>query len=342
MSANFQRLPITPLVQPHGFAPQGLSLFVATGDISEPPRLQVVCQRTAGSKGPDATGHAILHGPSLGLFQLKGDRLYGPIGVLFGCFGPKIDGDSLFTWWFNHLPGPSIATQRRPFVWASSRVVLMPCAQVFSRPSSADQADFLQLEHHLFGQVYCLLAKYYKWLCIIYVVQESFCLGWFKGREEKRRYPFQKFLFGDKPRCSSQSKPCAPKARKAPQEVLKMELGSWFSLTHLTILRAPPTSGIFSWHLGLRGTLLQFSLCVSACLGFVVLFLVRSVVCVCVFCCFCMCPSLEFAEVIGFSEILGRWLFCGSKHGSLPAQTCFGLNHFPFARTVEFAHDTKV
>ena len=29
------------------------------------------------------------------------------IGVLLGCFGRKIVGDSWFTWWFNHLPGPS-------------------------------------------------------------------------------------------------------------------------------------------------------------------------------------------------------------------------------------------
>ena len=28
------------------------------------------------------------------------------IGVLFGCFGKRIDGDSWFTRWFTHLPGP--------------------------------------------------------------------------------------------------------------------------------------------------------------------------------------------------------------------------------------------
>ena len=37
-------------------------------------------------------------------------------GVLFGCFGRKIDGDSWFTWWFNHLPGPSISPKRTPKV----------------------------------------------------------------------------------------------------------------------------------------------------------------------------------------------------------------------------------
>ena len=28
--------------------------------------------------------------------------------LFFGCFGRKIDGDSWFTWWFNHLPGKPI------------------------------------------------------------------------------------------------------------------------------------------------------------------------------------------------------------------------------------------
>ena len=27
----------------------------------------------------------------------------GSIGVLFVCFARKVDGDSWFTWWFNHL-----------------------------------------------------------------------------------------------------------------------------------------------------------------------------------------------------------------------------------------------
>ena len=27
----------------------------------------------------------------------------GRVGVLFGGFGQKIEGDSWFTWWFNHL-----------------------------------------------------------------------------------------------------------------------------------------------------------------------------------------------------------------------------------------------
>ena len=31
----------------------------------------------------------------------------GTIGVLFGCFARKIDGEPWSTWWFNHLPGPS-------------------------------------------------------------------------------------------------------------------------------------------------------------------------------------------------------------------------------------------
>ena len=37
------------------------------------------------------------------------------IGVLFGCFGRTIDGDSWFTWWFNH-PGPSISPKRTPII----------------------------------------------------------------------------------------------------------------------------------------------------------------------------------------------------------------------------------
>ena len=32
----------------------------------------------------------------------------GCIGVLFGCFGRKLDGFGLITWWFNHLPGKPI------------------------------------------------------------------------------------------------------------------------------------------------------------------------------------------------------------------------------------------
>ena len=36
------------------------------------------------------------------------------IGVLLGCFGRKIDRDSWFTWWFNHLPGPTICPKRSP------------------------------------------------------------------------------------------------------------------------------------------------------------------------------------------------------------------------------------
>ena len=34
------------------------------------------------------------------------------IGVRFGCFARKIDGDSWFTWWFHHLPGPSSSPRR--------------------------------------------------------------------------------------------------------------------------------------------------------------------------------------------------------------------------------------
>ena len=44
------------------------------------------------------------------------ERLASPdrLGVLFGCFARKIDGDSWFTWWFHHLPGSSISPKRTP------------------------------------------------------------------------------------------------------------------------------------------------------------------------------------------------------------------------------------
>ena len=41
------------------------------------------------------------------------------IGVLFGCFGRQIDGDSWFIWWFNELPGPSISTYGSAFAQLS-------------------------------------------------------------------------------------------------------------------------------------------------------------------------------------------------------------------------------
>ena len=44
------------------------------------------------------------------------------IGVLFGCFGREIDGDSWFTWWFNHLPGPSISAKRTPMHMGVRRI----------------------------------------------------------------------------------------------------------------------------------------------------------------------------------------------------------------------------
>ena len=38
--------------------------------------------------------------------------------LFFACFGRKLDGDSWCTWWFNDLPGPSIAPNRTPmFGW---------------------------------------------------------------------------------------------------------------------------------------------------------------------------------------------------------------------------------
>ena len=33
-----------------------------------------------------------------------------------GCFARRIDGDSWFAWWFNHIPGPSISPKRTPML----------------------------------------------------------------------------------------------------------------------------------------------------------------------------------------------------------------------------------
>ena len=41
-----------------------------------------------------------------------------PWGVIFGCLGRKIEGDSWFTWWFCHLPGSSICPKRTPMLVA--------------------------------------------------------------------------------------------------------------------------------------------------------------------------------------------------------------------------------
>ena len=47
------------------------------------------------------------------------------IGVLFGCFGRKIEGDSWFTWWFNHLPG-------NPSIFQKATYVRRTCLRFFS------------------------------------------------------------------------------------------------------------------------------------------------------------------------------------------------------------------
>ena len=64
------------------------------------------------------------------------------IGVLFGCFDRQIDEDSWFTWWINHLPGPSISPKRTPcgldilvtfgfgpFWWQTARTFFGPSTQ---------------------------------------------------------------------------------------------------------------------------------------------------------------------------------------------------------------------
>ena len=55
------------------------------------------------------------------------------IGVLFGDFGRKIGGDSWFTGWFNHLPGPSISPKRRLRSEPVSRAAVPDCALLMSR-----------------------------------------------------------------------------------------------------------------------------------------------------------------------------------------------------------------
>ena len=56
------------------------------------------------------------HPPFFPLLSLAafGFRLLS-IGVFLGCFGRKLDGESWFTWWFNHLPGPTGVASLGPF-----------------------------------------------------------------------------------------------------------------------------------------------------------------------------------------------------------------------------------
>ena len=51
----------------------------------------------------------------------KHGHTFETIAVLFGCFARKI---AWFTWWFNHLPGPSISPKRTPMVQTRNRCLL--------------------------------------------------------------------------------------------------------------------------------------------------------------------------------------------------------------------------
>ena len=69
--------------------------------------------------GFSSNPHSSLEAKSSGFFGGGGVGVgiwerWKPIGVLFGCFGRKIDADSGFTWWSNHLPGPSNSPKRAP------------------------------------------------------------------------------------------------------------------------------------------------------------------------------------------------------------------------------------
>ena len=50
----------------------------------------------------------------------------GSIGVRFGCVGGKIDGDSWFTWWFNHLPGKPIYLPQKDIYGCIFNLLLIP------------------------------------------------------------------------------------------------------------------------------------------------------------------------------------------------------------------------
>ena len=53
----------------------------------------------------------------------------------------KIDGDPWSTWWFNHLPGPSISPKRTPMV----RLLVLPTVLVAScRPTAPPPPPFSQ------------------------------------------------------------------------------------------------------------------------------------------------------------------------------------------------------
>ena len=58
------------------------------------------------------------------------------IGALFGCYGRK-NRWPWFTWWFNHLPGPSICPKRTPMVvslWSFRAPVPRVRAELWNPP----------------------------------------------------------------------------------------------------------------------------------------------------------------------------------------------------------------
>ena len=66
------------------------------------------------------------------------------IGVLFG-FGGKIEGDSWFTWWFNHLPGKPIYLPSRRTPMIVSLVNCSPLGKSLERTREPRAASISEL-----------------------------------------------------------------------------------------------------------------------------------------------------------------------------------------------------
>ena len=65
------------------------------------------------------------------------------IGVLFGCFGRKIDGDSGFTWWFHHLPGKPIYLPKRTPMSSAVSSDCLPMAKNGLRVRLQEEGDLI-------------------------------------------------------------------------------------------------------------------------------------------------------------------------------------------------------
>ena len=113
---------------PLSLAGQPAGLHVRRGDAGAAARQRLLAGRAAGegvlagdgrNSGQRHTSICLRIFVYFPLLVLKAIYHYwaeanGSIGVLFGCFGRKIDGNSWLTWWFHHLPGPSSSPKRTP------------------------------------------------------------------------------------------------------------------------------------------------------------------------------------------------------------------------------------